>query len=109
MPDWSLNAARDTAEIGGERLLYLRTNDLPNSWSLHFFVPDDQAVARRLLTGAVFSWRVEFCGFQIRRARQMGAALKKSEKEEAELRRANDRLAQEIGTARRTAPDPHAG
>jgi len=78
--------------------LYLSTLDLPNAWSLHFFLPDDQATARAwLTTGALLLVTVlTIIALQVRRVRLMGEALRKSEREEAQLRRANERLAIEI-------------
>ncbi len=95
---WDVDPTRNTANIGGERLLYLRTDDLPNDWSLHFFMPNDQALTRAALTTgtALFLAVLTLIALQIRRTRQMTTALQKSEQEEAQLRIANDRLAREI-------------
>ena len=96
--EWSVDQASQTARIDGEQLLYLRSADLPNSWSLHFFVPDDQATARAWLTTGAFLVLVmmSFIAFQLSRVRRIGAALQRSETEEALLRQANDKLAVEI-------------
>ncbi len=96
--DWEPNPTRQTARIGGERFLYLRTSDLPNGWSLHFLVPDDQATTRAwLITGAmVLLSGLILISWQVRRVQRIGDALTRSEHEEAQLRRANERLAVEI-------------
>ncbi len=101
---WSFDHANQTAKIDGERVLYLNTYDLPNSWSLHFFVPDDVALTRAWLTTGAFLVTLmgAFIAFQLLRVRRIGAALKRSENEEALLRQANDRLEIEIED-RRTA------
>jgi len=96
--EWSVDLASQTARIDGERVLYLHTSDLPNSWSLHFFVPDDVALTRAWLATGVFlvTMMSAFIAFQLLRARRIGAALKRSENEEALLRQANDRLEIEV-------------
>ena len=96
--NWVRDVAGQTAVIDGDRLLYLRTQGLPNDWSLHFFAPDDQAVTRALLASSavVLLSGLMFIVWQRRRVRQIGAALEVSEREEAELRQANERLAVEI-------------
>ncbi len=96
--DWSVKEGEQTAEIGGERLLYLRTADLPNSWTLHFFEPLDQAVTSAWLSTGVFVIlsMMGFIAFQFSRARRIGAALQRSEREEVLLRQANEKLAIEI-------------
>ncbi|MEM8978093.1 MAG: ATP-binding protein [Pseudomonadota bacterium] len=96
--DWSPDQRSQTALMGGTRFLYLSTGDLPNSWSLHLLSPDDRAVTRAwLVTGAlVLLSGVLFSAVQLRRVRRIGAALKRSESEEAQLRAANARLAVEI-------------
>lgn len=95
---WTVGAANQTARVDDQRLLYLNSSDLPNSWSLHFFVPDDVALTRAWLSTGVFLGLVMlgFMAFQLRRNRRIGAALQKSESEEALLRQTNDRLAIEI-------------
>lgn len=102
--DWTPNLRNQTVNIEGERYLYLRTSDLPNSWSLHLLAPDDVAVTRAWLTTgtmALFGGAL-LLGWQMRRVRKIGAALVQSENEEATLRSANERLAVEI-EERRTA------
>lgn len=96
--DWSVDRANQTAQVGDERLLYLSSSDLPNSWSLHFFVPDDVAVTRAWLTMGIFLvlLMMGFIAFQFFRERRIGAALQRSETEEALLRQANDKLAVEV-------------
>lgn len=96
--DWSQDLKSQTATLDGERYLYLRTADLPNSWSLHFFAQDDQAAARALLTTGTLLMiaGIIFIFYQFRHVRQIGDALAQSEQQEAELRRANKRLAVEI-------------
>ena len=96
--DWSRDLDRQTALIGGARHLYLQTSDLPNSWSLHYFAPDDQAIARASLTTGllVMLAGVTFIFYQRRNMRQIGAALARSERNEVELRETNARLAVEI-------------
>lgn len=96
--DWTFDNARQTATVGQERLLYLSTSDLPNSWTLHFFVPGDQAVTRAwLVTGGFLTLALMlFSLAQVNRLRRVRSALQKSEREETELRSANARLAIEI-------------
>jgi len=105
--DWTRNEAQQTASIAGERFLYLRSNDLPNSWSMHFFVTDDQATARAMLTtgGFVFVLVASLALLQLARVRRMGMALARSEQEESQLREANTRLAREIDTRRLAEAD----
>lgn len=95
---WMLNTARQTARVGEERLLYLSTSDLPNSWTLHFFVPSDQAVTRAwLVTGGFLTLSLlTFSLLQVTRLRNVRSALRKSEREESGLRSANAQLAVEI-------------
>jgi two-component system C4-dicarboxylate transport sensor histidine kinase DctB len=92
------------AEIAGERRLHLVAQDLPDGWELHYFARDDRAVARAWLATAAV---VVLAGsglmlFQIQRARRIGRALKRAEREEAQLRQANALLAVEI-SERKTA------
>lgn len=86
------------AMIGGVERMHLIGHDLPHGWELHFFASDDQATTRAWLVTAigVILAAVAFIAFQIQRARRMDAELTRSEREEAELRRANERLAAEI-------------
>ena len=99
---WTRDRINQTADIDGQKLLYLATTDLPNSWELHFFLPDDEAVTRAALsTGVMVLMAVlTIIALQIRRGRMMGEALRKSEDEEVLLRRANERLAIEIDERR---------
>lgn len=92
------------AEIEGTQRLYLTTSDLPHDWTLHYFASDDRVVARSALVtgGAAMLGAFMLILFQIQRTRRMGAALRRSEEEEAQLRLANERLAIEI-EERRTA------
>ena len=96
--DWSPRPDQQTATIGGDRYLYLQTQELPNAWSLHFFAPDDQATTRAWLAAGLLIMLsgLVFIAYQLRRVRQIGSALARSEQEEAALRQANDRLAIEI-------------
>ncbi|MFS4581934.1 sensor histidine kinase [Phaeobacter sp. C3_T13_0] len=100
--EWSADHVNQTAQVAGEQLLYLHTNELPNSWSLHFFVPDDVAVTRAWLTTGAFLVfvMVALIAIQLLRVRRIGAALRRSESEEAELRQTNDKLAREIDERR---------
>lgn len=92
----------DRARIGGNDRLHLITSELPHEWSLHYFASDDRALIRSwLVTGLVVmlaSFGLIF--FQLQRARRIGAALARSEQEEAQLRQANERLAVEIAERR---------
>lgn len=92
------------ARIGRNQRLHLTSDDLPHDWALHYFASDDRAVARSwLVTGfAILIAGLVFLYFQLQRTRRIGAALKRSEEEEALLREANERLAIEIAE-RRTA------
>ncbi len=100
--DWLHDLRSQTATLGGQRYLYLHTANLPNSWSLHFFTPDDQAAARAWLTTGtlVMLGGLIFIFYQLRHVRQIGAALAQSEQKESELRTANERLAIEIDERR---------
>ncbi|WP_114010070.1 sensor histidine kinase [Cohaesibacter intestini] len=92
------------ATIDGMSSLYLFSSDLPHDWSLHYFASDDRAVARSMLVtgfGIMIAAAILIL-FQLQRTRRIGAALKRSEEEEALLRQANERLAVEI-SERRTA------
>jgi len=105
--DWSFDLARKTAQIGNEKLLYLHTGDLPNSWSLHFFVADDVAITRAWLTTGSFMAiaMLSFIALQFSRVRRMDTALKRSKNEEALLRETNDKLAREIEDRRAAERD----
>ncbi len=101
--DWSPTADQ-RAVIGGAARLHLTAPDLPHGWALHYFTSDDRAVARSWLVtaSAVLLLGLALLWFQGRRTRRIGAALRRSEQEEAQLRAANERLAVEI-EERRTA------
>ncbi len=100
--NWSFDRNGQSAKVGNKDLLYLSSADLPNSWTMHFFVPDDQAVARAwLATGAFLALLLlAFTVFQLSRLRRVRDALRASELEETELRSANARLAVEIDERR---------
>ncbi|WP_419912665.1 sensor histidine kinase [Hoeflea sp.] len=101
--DWTpLPAQR--ARINNTERLHLTETGLPHGWQLHYLASDDRAITRAwLATGtAVILAGILFMLMQIQRTRRMKAALKRSEEEEAQLRRANERLAVEI-EERRTA------
>lgn len=87
-----------SAQIGGEAALHLVAEDLPHGWSLHYFPVADRALARSLLVTASIAMLagIAFIAFQFQRTRRMGAALRRSAEEEAQLRTANERLAREI-------------
>ncbi len=91
------------ARIGGAELLHLISNELPQGWALHYFTSDDRAVAQSWLVTALvgFIAGLALILFQVQRARRVSAALARSEKEEAQLRQANARLAVEIEDRRR--------
>lgn len=95
--DWR-PARQDSAVIGNQTLLHLSTDALPNNWTLHIFAPDDQAETRALLSaGVVFLLAgLFFISYQMQRARRISEALLLSEREEATLREANERLAIEV-------------
>ncbi|GAA6164073.1 ATP-binding protein [Pelagimonas sp. KU-00592-HH] len=95
---WSVDETAGTADIGGQTFLYLRTANLPNSWSLHFLEPLDLALRSAWLTTGAFVMlaMMSFIAFQFSRARRVRAALYKSEQEELLLRQANEKLAVEI-------------
>lgn len=93
---------KDRARIGGDDRLHLITNELPHDWSLHYFASDDRALTRSwLVTGLVVMLAAfGLIFFQLQRTRRIGAALARSEQEEAQLRQANERLAVEIAERR---------
>src|SRR6056297_98688 len=95
--DWQPKSGQRAVIGGGERI-HLSAHDLPHGWVLHYFTSDDRAVVRSLLvTGiAVILAALAFIFSQLRRTRRIGAALRKSVAEEAQLRQANERLAFEI-------------
>ncbi|MBO9472431.1 sensor histidine kinase [Shimia sp. R10_1] len=92
------------AEIAGAPRLHLVAQDLPDGWELHYFANNERAVARAWLATAVV---VLLAGsalvlFQVQRARRIGRALRRAEREEAQLRQTNAQLAVEIAE-RKTA------
>lgn len=91
------------AELAGDDRLHIVSTKLPHGWQLHYFASDDRAVTRSWLVtiAAVFLAAVGLIIFQIYRVRRVNAALAISEREEAELRLANERLADEISDRRR--------
>ncbi|MEL7150193.1 MAG: ATP-binding protein [Pseudomonadota bacterium] len=101
--DWT-PLSDDRARIGGVDRLHLTTPLGQHDWVLHYFAPTDPILTRSWLAAAfvVVLAGLGLIGWQIQRNRQVGAALARSEREEAELRQANTRLAQEIED-RRTA------
>ncbi len=100
--DWQ-DLTEQRVRIAGEERLHLTATDLPHGWALHYFAPDDRAVARAWLVTALLALAagLALIFYQIQRARRVGAALARSEREEAELREANKRLAREIEDRRR--------
>ena len=86
------------AMIGGDERMHLVADDLPDGWQLHYFADDDRAVARSWLATAavVFLAGTLIIVFQVQRARRVGRALKRAEKEEAQLRTSNLQLANEV-------------
>lgn len=95
--DWRARP-QNRAEIAGDARMHLVAADLPDGWQLHYFADDDRAVARSWLATAAV---VVLAGtlmivFQVQRARRVGRALKRAEKEEAQLRRSNRQLAIEV-------------
>lgn len=92
------------ARISGEARIHLTAQMPPYGWELHYFASDAQALARAWLMTAVvvFAAATALILYQVRRARRVGAALARSEREEAALRKANELLAIEIED-RRTA------
>lgn len=86
------------AVIGGDERMHLVADDLPDGWQLHYFADDDRAVARSWLATAavVFLAGSLMIVFQVQRARRVGRALKRAEKEEAQLRTSNLQLENEV-------------
>ncbi len=86
------------ARIAGSERLHLVANELPHGWNLHYFASDDRAITRAWLVTAlvVILAAIAFIAFQIQRARRVDAELKRSAREETELRKANERLAAEV-------------
>ncbi len=101
--DWR-QRPQNRAEIAGDARMHLVADDLPDGWQLHYFANDDRAVARSWLAAAavVFLAGSLLIVFQVQRARRVGRALKRAEKEEAQLRQSNRQLAKEVAE-RKTA------
>ncbi|MFU8834674.1 MAG: sensor histidine kinase [Roseovarius sp.] len=95
--DWRPKAGARAVVDGAERI-HLSALVAPHDWVLHYFADDSAAVTRSLLsTGLVMILTgAGFLVAQVRRTRRIGAALRRSEAEEAQLREANERLAVEI-------------
>ena len=101
--DWQQHEPGRTI-IDGEGMIHLVRGDLPHGWTLHYLGSEAQIVTRSWLVvviGAVMLGLL-LLGWQWRRNQMIGAALRRSEAEEAALREANRRLAVEI-EERRTA------
>ncbi len=101
--DWRV-LDEDRAVLAGDQLLHLEAKDIPNGWQLHYFADYSPALTRSLLGAGLFTiLAILALSFtQFRYGRRIGAALRRSEAEEAQLRQANERLAVEI-EERRTA------
>ena len=99
--DWQ-PISTSMAQISGREYLHLISRDLPHNWSLHYFASDDRAVARSWLVSGlvVILAGLVLMYLQVQRTRRIGAALERSEQEEAQLREANERLAIEIAERR---------
>ncbi len=95
--DWRVQAP-NRAVIGGAEHMHLVADDLPDGWQLHYFADDGRAVARSWLATAavVFLAGALMIVFQVQRARRVGRALKRAEKEEAQLRTSNLQLENEV-------------
>ncbi|MFC2967114.1 sensor histidine kinase [Acidimangrovimonas pyrenivorans] len=95
--DWR-PAADHAARIGGAEMIHVTASDLPHHWVLHYFASEEPAYTRSwLVTGAAVILAGAFVLVtQLRRTARIGAALRRSEAEEAGLRRANAQLAVEI-------------
>lgn len=93
---WSLSG--NTAKLSGRDWLHLSANAAPHNWQIHYFMADERSSALAWLTAAavVIILGSILIAFQIQRTRRIGTALRRSEEEEAKLRLANERLAQEI-------------
>lgn len=100
--DWTVSTD-GRATIDNDDRLHVVANDLAHGWALHYFASDDRATTRSWLVTAAFAFAagLGFIYFQVQRSRRMAVALQQSVDEEAELRRANDRLAIEIEDRRK--------
>ncbi|WP_093115433.1 sensor histidine kinase [Salinihabitans flavidus] len=86
------------ADIGAERQIHLTSAALPHGWRLHYFASESPVRTRAWLAvviAAVIA-AIAVLVAQSRRSARIGAALRRSEAEEADLRQANARLAVEI-------------
>ena len=99
--DWQVEGAR--ARVQGAERLHVQTGDLPFGWTLHYLTSDAPVVTRASLSaGGLLALAALFLIWaQFLRAQRLRVALRRSEAEEAGLRRANDRLAEEIEDRRR--------
>ena len=95
--DWQ-PAANSRAVIGGAEHLHLQGALGSHGWVLHYFADDSAAVTRSWLLAGIVTTLAGggLLASQVRRTRRIGAALRRSEAEEAQLRQANERLAVEI-------------
>jgi len=95
--DWQ-PAANSRAVIGGAENLHLQGALGSHGWVLHYFADDSAAVTRSWLLAGIVTTLAGggLLASQVRRTRRIGAALRRSEAEEAQLRQANERLAVEI-------------
>lgn len=86
------------AKIAGDTQMHLVAQTSPHLWELHYFASDDRAVFRSWLVTAfvVFLAGLALILVQVQRTRRVATALKLSEREEAKLRKANERLAIEM-------------
>src|SRR6056297_2824323 len=95
--DWQ-PTANSRAVIGGAEHLHLQGALGSHGWVLHYFADDSAAVTRSWLLAGIVTTLAGggLLASQVRRTRRIGAALRRSEAEEAQLRQANERLAVEI-------------
>ncbi|PZX15436.1 sensor histidine kinase [Celeribacter halophilus] len=95
--DWEQRGER-SARIGGVDVVHMASSDLPHGWSLHYFASRERIVTLSWLVTALALGvaAVAVILYQLKRTERIGAALRRSEAEEAELRLANERLAVEI-------------
>jgi len=101
--DWT-PGTDSRATLGGTDYIHVTAQGLPHGWEVHYFADPRPASTRAWLAvviAAVIA-ALALVATQLRRNRKIGAALRRSEAEEAELREANARLAVEI-EERRTA------
>ncbi len=95
--DWTL-FQNNAAQLQGEHRIYLNSTALPHDWQLHYFADDSQARTRSWLVTGLLTILASTALIltQFRHSRRIGAALRRSEAEEVQLRQANERLAVEI-------------